>query len=379
MRALGLGQAFTAVADDLSAAFWNPAGLPQLRYKEFVFVHDEQLYNFNYNYIGYVNPIGKKFTLGTELHYFYVNDIRSYDYLGNAGKKLSAYDSMFSLAGGYTLYNSDTRFFGLGTTGKLIQQKLADERAVSYSGDLGSLYLCNDKRFGLGFTMRNLPLSRPNFSTESAPLPTEYRLGTSYKFPFKTIQILISTDLILPRKEITYNTWGLESVWWNLFALRAGYRFAKDTGSGISFGAGTTIGGFKIDYAFVPFGELGESNKISIGFAFGKARKDVIYIGNEERAAIHYERAIIFKQEGDDIAAAYEFSSALRFYQNYRDAQLLLESEIKYFYSRGMEAYEDEDYTEAVKWFELALKYNADHADAKQFLKRAHDMLDEQP
>src|SRR5438552_4125808 len=33
-RALGMGGAFYAVADDATAAYWNPAGLPQVQRKE---------------------------------------------------------------------------------------------------------------------------------------------------------------------------------------------------------------------------------------------------------------------------------------------------------------------------------------------------------
>src|SRR5512141_2601024 len=36
-RALGMGNAYTGVASDYSALFWNPAGLAQLRYGEFSF------------------------------------------------------------------------------------------------------------------------------------------------------------------------------------------------------------------------------------------------------------------------------------------------------------------------------------------------------
>ena len=36
VRALGMGKAFTAIADDASASYWNPAGLAQLNKKEFI-------------------------------------------------------------------------------------------------------------------------------------------------------------------------------------------------------------------------------------------------------------------------------------------------------------------------------------------------------
>ena len=41
-RALGMGGAFTSVADDPSATFWNPAGLAQIRSRELMLMHSER-------------------------------------------------------------------------------------------------------------------------------------------------------------------------------------------------------------------------------------------------------------------------------------------------------------------------------------------------
>ncbi len=41
-RALGLGGAFVALANDVTAGYWNPAGLAQVNYPEFTLMHDER-------------------------------------------------------------------------------------------------------------------------------------------------------------------------------------------------------------------------------------------------------------------------------------------------------------------------------------------------
>src|SRR5262245_57375127 len=41
-RAIGMGGAFIAIADDASAAYWNPAGLPFLGKHEILYQHSEQ-------------------------------------------------------------------------------------------------------------------------------------------------------------------------------------------------------------------------------------------------------------------------------------------------------------------------------------------------
>jgi hypothetical protein len=41
-RALGLGSAYTALADDITAGYWNPAGLSSLMYPQIALMHDER-------------------------------------------------------------------------------------------------------------------------------------------------------------------------------------------------------------------------------------------------------------------------------------------------------------------------------------------------
>ena len=56
-RALGMGGAFVAVADDGTTAYWSPGGLPALTSKEISFMYCQQFKNLvKTNYISYVHP-----------------------------------------------------------------------------------------------------------------------------------------------------------------------------------------------------------------------------------------------------------------------------------------------------------------------------------
>jgi len=58
-RAIGMGGAFSAVADDATAPFWNPAGMIYLPYREVVVQHAEQFGKLlNHDYAGVVFPLG---------------------------------------------------------------------------------------------------------------------------------------------------------------------------------------------------------------------------------------------------------------------------------------------------------------------------------
>ena len=57
-RALGMGEAFVAVADDASAPYWNPAGLVFLRQRQVLFMHAEQFGDLlNHDFISFAMPL----------------------------------------------------------------------------------------------------------------------------------------------------------------------------------------------------------------------------------------------------------------------------------------------------------------------------------
>ena len=58
-RAIGMGGAFTAVCDDATAPWWNPAGMVYLPYREVIFQHAEQFGSLeNHDYLSAVFPLG---------------------------------------------------------------------------------------------------------------------------------------------------------------------------------------------------------------------------------------------------------------------------------------------------------------------------------
>ena len=58
-RALGLGGAYTAIANDVTAGYWNPAGLSKLMYPQLTLMHDERFGGLiNYDYGAIALPVG---------------------------------------------------------------------------------------------------------------------------------------------------------------------------------------------------------------------------------------------------------------------------------------------------------------------------------
>ena len=63
-RALGMGRAFVALADDTASIYWNPAGLYQVEKREISAMHIILYENTRYDFIGYTQPIGKFWNIG---------------------------------------------------------------------------------------------------------------------------------------------------------------------------------------------------------------------------------------------------------------------------------------------------------------------------
>jgi len=77
-RALGMGGAYVAVADDANAGFWNPAGLNQIESPEFAYMHAERFAGIvSFDYAGLAWPLSERSTIGVSFYRSGVNDIKN--------------------------------------------------------------------------------------------------------------------------------------------------------------------------------------------------------------------------------------------------------------------------------------------------------------
>ena len=61
--AVGMGGAFTAVADDATAMYWNPAGLSFHNTKEIYFNHANWIADISFDYFGLTLPLNPRSTI----------------------------------------------------------------------------------------------------------------------------------------------------------------------------------------------------------------------------------------------------------------------------------------------------------------------------
>lgn len=306
-RAMGMGGAFTAVADDESAFYWNPAGITQVRFASLMFGAGAQGEEFDFieNTIdnisdaerldfhdfedgrGYLNLgiIG-----GITTRYVGVN-IYSESSIGTEkeGLKLEVEASSFNY-GAVTIaanigekisVGCNVKKVVAGLGGGLVEVKksnpLVDSKSETYYGDgegmaydLGVLYRLSDQ-VKFGFIARNIggdidldgkkmnyleieEEERESDYSETVDLPREYAVGVSYR-PFKNTLLagdIQKCDARLFTKEQTRVRIGFEqTALWNIFALRLGAYTNKGESPAYTAGLGFKLGPLAIGVAGV--------------------------------------------------------------------------------------------------------------------------------
>ncbi len=267
-RPVGMGEAFTGVADDIHAIYWNPAGLGLLKVPELTAMHMQYFQSIQYEFGAFAYPT-QYGTWGFAINNLHTDNIerRTEDTDANIGT-FGSNDSAY-----YASYGKQiTSRLSLGANMKWIHQTLDSINSNAYAGDGGILYDTPWHDVRLGASIQNLG-SKVKFANESDPLPLTYRLGASA--PLLSRKLLVSSDLIIPRDHQLGLALGSEykgRINRDLgYAMRAGYRSDSDVEgfSGISIGSGLEIGRAAIDFAWVPFGELGNAYRLGLHLKFG--------------------------------------------------------------------------------------------------------------
>lgn len=296
-RALGLGGAFVALANDVTAGYWNPAGLGQVNYPEFTLMHDERFGNLmNYDYGGVAIPIGTKATLGFSLIRLGVDgipDTRGALIDENGNGLLDDVDRLdynritFFNAADWALFVSYSKKsndrFSLGANVKLIRREIGNNSAFGIGFDVAALYNPFSEFF-LGANFQDVTTTLVAWDTGTNELisPT-LKVGSAYFFEFLGGKFAPALDFDVRFEGRNYASTahvgpvsmdvhaGMEYNLRDLVALRVGY---SDIGS-VTAGAGVRLPKLDIDYSFAKFDaadQLGNTHRVSLKFSLRSER-----------------------------------------------------------------------------------------------------------
>ncbi len=271
-RPVAMGGAFTGLADDETALYYNPAGLAGAEQKRYILGYHNYFVDMQSGLVGYIHPLNDRQTLGFHVSYLNYGEFTETDLLGNVNGTFGGGDLLIAASFGM----KRTYQFSFGATAKFIYEKVHDYSATGVAIDIGARYSSNRGRYTAGLMLQNLGAQLSSLGEEEKDgLPTIVRGGGSAR-P-KGLPLQFVADLILPFDNDLVFAIGAEyyelkplylRMGWNSFGKNYRADDSEDNWAGISLGLGIDIRSMQISYAFSPAADLGESHRITLTGGF---------------------------------------------------------------------------------------------------------------
>jgi len=284
-RAAGMGEAFVAISDDVSAIYWNPAGLAFQKDKQFTTMYAKWLPQFNlsdlyYLFGAYRQSIEGLGTVGINITYL---NLGEQNYRDEANIDLGTFNSNeWAISLGYATLLSEN--LGVGLNFRFIRSNLAQVEVGNQKGvgvanafavDLGVLkkkFLISKLSLGLNISNLGPKITYINAS-QADPIPTNFRAGLAYQLldqEYNKVVLALDVNKLLVNRssdgadtvaKALISAWGNDDLIFNLggeywyadlIALRAGYNH-DEAGNVkfLSFGAGLRYANYQFDFAYV--------------------------------------------------------------------------------------------------------------------------------
>lgn len=312
-RALGMGSAFVAIADDSTATYWNPAGLTNVKKHSFSAMYSDTFSTgdgsflskglVTYNFINYVHQIQDIGSLGLSWIRLGIDDIPRTTFIdvdnngflgdyqdinGNGVKDEGepyidrpTVADYFSNTDNALLLSYARQIHSVAAVGgniKLLSQSIYNNRGRGFGIDIGLIFTPY-KGVRTGIMLLDATGTQIRWDTAEKPIFTRgrrLRLGGAYQFILPKIgNGTISTDLETDQADLQEGTntgggllfrAGMEYWLFNILALRCGWNgHGFSAGTGLQLSVSTMI--FFVDYAFNSH-TLGGSQRISVSGQF---------------------------------------------------------------------------------------------------------------
>ncbi len=299
-RALSMGGAFTSVANDASAMYWNPAGIDELKQNQVIFTQTNWFVNIKLNYVGAVFKAGLMGSVGVNMTALTMGDMEVTT--ANNPEGTGDYFSAGMYAFGITIARHLTQKFIIGANFKYVRENISQSAAQGVAVDIGTMFITpfygirlatSISNFGTKMQMRGDDLliqhdPNPNihgdnsnlnayYETERYELPLRLQIGLARDFhPLQGQRLTLAVEAAHPNDNSEYMNLGGELALFNeRVFLRGGFKslFMEDREEGLTLGAGyhtPSLGKFSlnIDYSFQDFKHLGDVHTFGFILSF---------------------------------------------------------------------------------------------------------------
>lgn len=251
-RALGMGGAHIAVADDAAAVYYNPAGLAFMEGRHIGSLYTKQLGAAGYMGLGYAQRYAGMGALRLD-----ASDIEETDEFANITGVFAATDLTLILSAGAPLMPG----VGVGGAIKYYSQALPGNSGRGVTGDIGALFAASGGRLRLGAVCRNVLGSVKYSSGHIDAFDRSLGVGIAVR-PID--DLLLAADVIW-KDGIDARIGGEFRL--GRLAVRAGGGYQSDEMS-FSVGAGFLMPFFGIDYAYQTHAVMPDSHRLSLSVRF---------------------------------------------------------------------------------------------------------------
>jgi len=270
-RAAGMGAAFTSVADDASAVYWNPAGVARITRNVIALNHCDWAADIAFSQVAYVfDPKYVPGMLAVHARSLYMPEqlVRTVYKPEGDGRKFDNGD----VGVGLTYARSLTDKFSAGLTFNYLHSSLADITATAYTFDFGTLYDTGYQSLRIGMSIQNIG-TEMEYIDRAVKMPTVFRVGMSMSvFENAEYTVLTAAEFSHPPDNNERANLGTEVGYRDFLHLRAGYGFGYDAdglGLGLGFKVPTSLNAeAAIDYAYTDMSYLGGIHRVSVDFRF---------------------------------------------------------------------------------------------------------------
>lgn len=259
-RPVAMGSAFTAVADDVNAVWYNPAGIICVEKMQATVMYRNTEEDMHFLGGAFIHSLSSNNSMAVHFNVFHLGDMDHYQLDGNI-ENISLGNSMvFGLSYAQLLLDNN---ISLGINAKYLISKLGLYSASTAAVDLGILYykmspfVSGKNGFSLGLAVQNLGPGL-KYINESDPLPFRIKLGTAYSYNFKLqetpFRLILANDIIDTKE---YNSIGLhtgfEFQFLRMLAARFGFQFNdgfsfSNANNSMATGLGIHVKNYQFDY-----------------------------------------------------------------------------------------------------------------------------------
>jgi hypothetical protein len=260
-RATSLGNSFTAISNDASAIFYNPAGLSSVNKLQLLGMYSNLFGNIegmNYGNLG----VSKGFefgTMGLGIIYSSVSDIPYVENVtGPSGETFSDNEMAFIIS--YSKKVTDN--LQIGINGKYIRHSIAGFEASGIGFDVALLTTFNEK-LKMGLMIQDAIGATIKLNGREDTYISKFKFGVAYT-PISVLTI--SPEIMVTGNKKAQLSIGSEyDVYKNMIKLRGGYNTVQEAPS---FGVGLKYSQINLDYSYSRNGDLGNVSKFGFILEF---------------------------------------------------------------------------------------------------------------